>query len=81
MINGCDKYIKFDEIKNQIFLDALAKSDARWDGKQEYYFMWPKMQQFMLTDPFCVTLKDKRDFKESMYLSMTNESIDLWQFK
>ena len=32
---------KFNEIKNKIFLDALAKSDARWDGKQEYYFMWP----------------------------------------
>ena len=41
-INGSDKYIKFNEIKNKIFLDALAKSDARWDGKQEYYFMWPK---------------------------------------
>ena len=42
IINGSDKYIKLNEIKNKIFLDALAKSDARWDGKQEYYFMWPK---------------------------------------
>ena len=39
--NGSDKYIKFNEIKKK-FLDALAKSDAPWDGKQEYYFMWPK---------------------------------------
>ena len=41
MVNGSDKDIKFNEIKNKIFLDALAKNDARWDGKQEYYFMWP----------------------------------------
>ena len=41
-MNGSDKYIKFSEIKDKIFLDTLAKSDARWDGKQEYYFMWPK---------------------------------------
>ena len=31
------KYIKFNEIKNKIFLDALLKSDARWDGKQEIF--------------------------------------------
>ena len=35
------KYIKFNEIKNKIFLDALSKSDARWDGKQEYFLYGP----------------------------------------
>ena len=48
MINGSDKYIKFSEIKNKFFLDALAKSGARWDGKQEYYFMWPKPFLYLL---------------------------------
>ena len=38
-INCSAKYIKFNEIKNKIFLDALAKSDARWDGKQEFFYM------------------------------------------
>ena len=33
-INCSAKYIKFDEMKNQIFLDALSKIDARWDRKQ-----------------------------------------------
>ena len=33
------KYIKFDEIENKIFLDALSKSDPRWDGKQEFFYM------------------------------------------
>ena len=36
------EYIIFNEIKNKIFLDALSKSDARWDGKQEILFIWPK---------------------------------------
>ena len=37
--NNCSaKYIKFNEIQNKIFLDALSKSDARWDGKQEKFF-------------------------------------------
>ena len=40
-INGSGKYFKFNEIKNKIFLDALSKSDARWDGKQEIFFIWP----------------------------------------
>ena len=35
------KYIKFNETKNEIFLDALLKNDARWDGKQEFFFIWP----------------------------------------
>ena len=30
-------------IKNKIFVDALSKSDARWDGKQEKNFIWPKL--------------------------------------
>ena len=38
------KCIKFNEIKNKIFLDALSKSDARWDGKQEFFFIWPKQE-------------------------------------
>ena len=33
------KYTKFNEIKNKIFLDALSKSDVRWDGKQEFFYM------------------------------------------
>ena len=33
------KYIKFNEMKNKIFLDALCKSEARWDGKQELFFI------------------------------------------
>ena len=28
-------------MNNKIFLDALSKSDARWDGKQESFFIWP----------------------------------------
>ena len=44
MINGSDKCIKFNEMKNKIFLDALSKSDARWDGKQEFFFIWPKVE-------------------------------------
>ena len=31
-INCSAKYIKFNEIKNKNFLNALSKSDARWDG-------------------------------------------------
>ena len=46
-INSSVKYIKFNEIKDKIFLDVLAKSDARWDGKQEYYFMWPNEQRVL----------------------------------
>ena len=38
------KYIKFNKMKNKIFLDALSKSDARWDGKQNFFFIWPNMQ-------------------------------------
>ena len=30
--NYSAKYIKFNAMKNKIFLDALSKSDARWDG-------------------------------------------------
>ena len=26
-----------NEIKNKIFHDALSKSDARWDGKEEFF--------------------------------------------
>ena len=29
-------------MKIKIFLNALFKSDARWDGKQEIFFIWPK---------------------------------------
>jgi len=36
-INCSAKYINFNEIKNKFFLDALSKSDARWDGKQENF--------------------------------------------
>ena len=25
--------------KKQIFLDALSESDARWDGKQEFFYL------------------------------------------
>ena len=39
MINGSDKYIKFNEIENRIFLDALLKSVACWDRKQEIFYM------------------------------------------
>ena len=38
-INCSAKYIKFNEIENKIFLDALSKSDALWDGKQEIFYM------------------------------------------
>ena len=31
------KYIKFNEIRNNFFLDALSKSDAHWQGKQELF--------------------------------------------
>ena len=36
-INCSAKYIRFNEIKNKIFIDALSKSDARCDGKQEFF--------------------------------------------
>ena len=36
-INCSAKYI--NKIKNKIFLDALSKSDAHWDGKQEFFNM------------------------------------------
>jgi len=36
-INCSAKYINFNEIKNKFFFDALSKSDARWDGKQENF--------------------------------------------
>ena len=26
-------------MKYKIFLDALSKSDSRWDGKQEFFYM------------------------------------------
>ena len=26
-------------MKNKIFLDVLSKSDARWDAKQEIFYM------------------------------------------
>ena len=32
------KYIKFIEIKNDFFY-ALSKSDTRWDGKPEFFYM------------------------------------------
>ena len=32
-------HIKFNKIKNKILLDALFKSDARGDGKQESLYM------------------------------------------
>ena len=35
--NSSAKFIKFNDIKNENFLDALFKSDARWDGKQEIF--------------------------------------------
>ena len=38
-INCSAKYIKFIEMKNKIFLDALSKSYARWDGKQELFYL------------------------------------------
>ena len=38
-INSSAKYIKFNEIRSKIFLDALSKSDARWDEKQELFYM------------------------------------------
>ena len=36
-INCSAKYIKLNEIENKVFLDALSKSNARWDGKQEIF--------------------------------------------
>ena len=34
------KYIKLHQIQwNKIFLDALSKSDARWDGKQDFFYL------------------------------------------
>ena len=36
-VNCSAKFIKFNEVENKIFLDALFKSDARWDGKQEIF--------------------------------------------
>ena len=38
-VNCSAKYIKINETENKIFLDALSKSDARWDGKQEIFYM------------------------------------------
>ena len=36
--NNCSaKYIKFNEIKNKTFLDALSKSNARLDGNMKYF--------------------------------------------
>ena len=31
------KYIKFNEMKNRFFLDALSKSDVRLDRKQDIF--------------------------------------------
>ena len=28
-------------MKNNFFLDALSKCDAGWDGKQEFFCIWP----------------------------------------
>ena len=33
------KYINFNKIRNRILVDALFKSDARSDGKQEIFYM------------------------------------------
>ena len=33
------KYIKVNEIENKNVLDAPSKSDARWDGKQDFFYM------------------------------------------
>ena len=32
-------YIKFNKMKNKIFLDALVKNDARSKGKQYFLYM------------------------------------------
>ena len=40
-INFSAKYIKFIEITNTFFLDAFSKSNARWDGKQGIFSIWP----------------------------------------
>ena len=33
-------YIKFNDIKNKIFLNALFKTNACGDGRQEFLFTW-----------------------------------------
>ena len=54
-MNYSAKYIIFNEIKNKIFLDALSKSDARLDGKQEIFLIWPKKSSLeWLFHPFIV---------------------------
>ena len=39
MFNCSAKYIKSNEIKNKNFPGELSKSDARWDGKQEFFLI------------------------------------------
>ena len=47
-INCSAKYIKFNEIKSKVFLDALSKSDARWDRKQDFFYLYGLMGQHFL---------------------------------
>ena len=53
--NGSAKYMKFNEMKNKIFLDALSKSDAQWDGKQDFflYGLIPT-KKFSLRSYYCL---------------------------
>ena len=30
---------KFNKVKNKNFLDALSKSDARWNGKKDFFYL------------------------------------------
>ena len=53
------KYIKFNEMKNKIFLDALCKSNARWDGKQDFS-IWPKNGDFFHRDSLFLYIFQKR---------------------
>ena len=47
-INCSDKYIKFNEIKNNFFLYALLKSDVHWDGKQEFFLYGHSINLYLI---------------------------------
>ena len=49
-INCSTIFIKFNEMKNKIFLDALSKSDARWDGKQKFFYMALRYQVLVFVE-------------------------------